>query len=349
MEDHARFMPDQVSKAAPSLASFLSANGYEGPVSDHFDGKRFYNPDNPGPHGFSQFLLWRLARLIGGVGKWPKWIDMPFGPPPPAKVSGEGLRATFVNHSTVLLQTAGRNILTDPIWSERASPVSWAGPRRRRPPGIRFEDLPRIDTVLISHNHYDHLDLPTLQRLAEGHSPRFVVGLGLSRLLASHGIRSVTELDWWQGVDLEDGLRVTAVPAQHFSARGVRDRNRTLWCGYVLEGPAGTVYYAADTGWGPHFERVRARFGPPRLALLPIGAYLPLWFMAAAHLTPWEAVQAHKVLEAGTSVAIHFGTFPLADDGEAKPVTELTAVLEKEPETSPRFWVLAHGEGRDVP
>src|SRR5262249_32374809 len=155
-----------------------------------------------------------------------------------------------------------------------------AGPRRRRPPGLRFEDLPPIDAVLISHNHYDHLDVPTLKRLAATHEPRFVVSLGNRQLLAAHGIVSAEELDWWQTVEVGNDVRVTAVPAQHFSARGVRDRNRTLWCGYVLQGQSGTIYYAGDTGWSPHFQGIRDRFGPPRLALIPIGAYLPLWFMS---------------------------------------------------------------------
>src|SRR5581483_5885828 len=182
--------PGRLAAALSLVSSVFRKDGYKGPVSDHFDCQHFYNPDNPNPHGVWQFLLWRLARLMGRVGKWPTWIDSAPGPAPPPRVEGQNLRVTFVNHSTVLIQTGGLNILTDPIWSQRASPVSWAGPRRRRPPGIRFEDLPHMDFVLLSHNHYDHLDLPTLKRLVQAHDPRFVVGLGNSGLLAAHGIHS---------------------------------------------------------------------------------------------------------------------------------------------------------------
>ncbi len=328
----------------PGLRQVLAARGYGGPASDHFDGKRFHNLGNVPHGGFLAFLRWRLGRWLGGRGAWPRWIDAPPGPRPPEQVDGAGLRVTFVGHSTFLLQTAGRNVLTDPIWSERASPFSWAGPRRHRPPGLRFEDLPPIDLVLLSHNHYDHLDLATLRRLRRDHSPRFVVPLGVGAYLAEFDVGPVTEMDWWQEEPLPDGLSVTCVPAQHFSGRGFRDGNATLWCGYVLRGPAGVVYFAGDTGFGRHFEEIAARFGAPRLALLPVGGFLPAWFMGPVHISPEEAVRAHQLLGARTSVATHFGTFALADDGEAAPVDGLRATGAGE-----SFWVLAHGEGRDVP
>ncbi len=232
-------------------------------------------------------------------------------------MEGDDLRVTFVNHATVLLQIAGVNVLTDPIWSRRASPLPFAGPRRRRPPGIRFVDLPPIDLVLISHNHYDHLDLPTLQALARSHAPRFITTLGNAALLQREGIEPVTEMDWWQEQPLPGGLRLTCVPAQHFSARGLCDRCRTLWCGFVLHGRGGPIYFAGDTGWGSHFSEIARRFGPPRLALLPIGSHLPRWFMRPVHLSPAEAVRAHQVLGAQASMAIHFGTFPMADDSSS--------------------------------
>jgi L-ascorbate metabolism protein UlaG (beta-lactamase superfamily) len=298
------------------------------------------------PHGgFGSFLRWQWSREPG------KWTERrgPVGPRPPARVASGGLRVTFVNHATALVQQDGVNLLTDPIWSERCSPFSWIGPRRKQPPGIRFEDLPPIDVVVLSHNHYDHLDLPTLRRLAERDRPRFFVGLGNRALLERAGIQRVDELDWWQTVPLGEGVELTGVPAQHFSNRGLFDRDGTLWLGYLLRGPAGTTYFAGDTGAGPHFAEIRRRYGSPRLALLPIGAFRPEWFMGGVHVTPEDAVAAHETLGAATSVGIHFGTFPLADDGEEEAPAALRAALARRPEASrPRFLMLAAGEGHDV-
>ena len=227
---------------------------------------------------------------------------------------------TFVNHATTLIQMDGVNVLTDPIWSERCSPVSFAGPRRVVPPGLRLDQLPPIDVVLISHNHYDHLDLPTLRRVVEEHRPRILVPVGNRTLLDRAGVRGAEELAWWQSADVRDGaVRVSAVPAQHFAGRGFFDRDRALWAGFVISGPAGSAYFAGDTGFGPHFGEIRDRFGPPRLAILPIGAYRPEWFMSRVHASPDEALRAHRILGAKTSVGIHFGTFRLADDGQDEP------------------------------
>ncbi|HEU4521778.1 MAG TPA: MBL fold metallo-hydrolase, partial [Thermoanaerobaculia bacterium] len=309
--------------------------------------------------------------LTAERGPWREWVDDPPGPPPPARVNDGRLRVTFVNHATTLIQMDGVNILTDPIWSERCSPVSWAGPKRHRPPGIRFEDLPPIDAVLISHNHYDHLDLPTLRRLLANHgdpespgaltrrsappSPAhagegtllLVSHLGNGALLAKHGIDEARELDWWQELPLANGVRVTSVPAQHFSARAISDRDANLWGGFVISGPSGNVYFAGDTGWGRHFAEIGQRFSPIRLALLPIGAYLPRWFMKPAHISPAEAVDAHLALGASTSIPIHFGTFALGDDGEMKPIVDLRAAIAAK--GNPNFPILGFGEGRDIP
>jgi L-ascorbate metabolism protein UlaG (beta-lactamase superfamily) len=320
--------------------------GYNGPLSDHFDGERFRNQRPLRARGFRDLLRWQRNR---NPGPWPSWTDAEPGPPPPRVVQGDRVRVTFVNHSTVLIQLHGVNILTDPVWSNRASPVSWAGPRRRRPPGIRFEDLPPVHLVVISHNHYDHLDLPTLKRLYRKHRPRFVVGLGNAELLRSRGIDDAIELDWWQRFAVTDEVSVTMVPAQHFSSRGLCDHFATLWGGYVVQGRAGSVYFAGDTGFGPHFAEVRARLGPPRLAILPIGAFRPRWFMSPMHISPDQAVEAHRLLGARTSLAVHFGTFPLGDDGQDEPVTELRRALKQQGVQDERFWVLAFGEGRDVP
>lgn len=327
-------------------ACVFAAPHYRGPKSDHFDGERFLNREPTGHAEALPVLKWMLTRKQG---EWPDFSDDPPGPkPPPSRGRGE-MRVTFVNHATLLLQMDGLNILTDPHFSERASPVSFAGPKRVRSPGIRFEDLPKIDVVLISHNHYDHLDLPTLRRLAERDQPRIYLPLGNTALLEREGIPGGQDLDWWQTAKLSDEVTLHAAPARHFSARGLTDRDRTLWGGFVIEGPAGAAYFAGDTGYGSHFKEVGERFGPLRLAMLPIGAYLPRWFMSPVHIDPAEAVRAHEDLKASTSVAMHFGCFPLADEGYEDPPRELARVLEEKGIPKERFWVLGHGEGREVP
>lgn len=324
----------------------FSGPRYQGPPSDHFDGKRFRNRREVPHAGFGAFLRWQLGREVG---PWAHRNQAP-GPPPPARVGQGEMRVTFINHATTLIQMDGLNILSDPIWSERASPVSWAGPRRHHPPGLRFEDLPPIDAVIVSHSHYDHLDMPTLKRLGAAHRARFFVGLGNAPLMREAGIERVTELDWWQWDRLSPEVEIVGVPAQHFANRGLFDRDATLWLGFGLKGPAGIAYFAGDTGAGPHFAEIRARLGRPRLAVLPIGAYLPRWFMSGVHVAPEDAVVAHETLQAGTSVGIHFGTFALADDGQDQPARDLEAALSRRSEGArPRFWVLGFGEGRAVP
>jgi len=323
----------------------FSARGYRGSKSDHFDGKRFYHQDYMEQRSFFDFLKWVTNRKPG---KWEKWVDSEFGPKPPLRVGGEELRVTFINHSTFLLQTEGINILTDPIWSERTSPVSFTGPKRVRIPGIRFEDLPPIDVVVVSHNHYDHLDLPTLKRLSRQHNPSIYVGLGNKRLLEKSGIKKVSEFDWWQETSLSDSLRLTCVPAQHFSGRSLFDRNKTLWVGFVFESQAGPVYFAGDTGLGPHFKQIADRFGKMRLALLPIGAFLPRWFMSPTHLSPGDALEAHFILGAQTSIAMHFGTFQLGDDGRTEAVDLLTNIIAETNMEETQFLILDSGEGREV-
>lgn len=319
---------------------------YRGPRTDHFDGRRFFNSGPAEPRGFRDFLRWQFQ---SDRGSWQERPDAPPGPPPPRVVEGNSLHITFIGHSTTLIQTEGLNILTDPVWSNRVGPVSWIGPKRYRAPGLRFDDLPRIDVVLLSHNHYDHFDLPTLRRLAQARAPLFVVPLGVRALIESKRLGRVFELDWWDGREISPSLRVSAVPAQHFSMRGLRDRDNTLWCGYVLEAAAGNIYFAGDSGYGPHFEQIARRFAPFRLALLPIGAYRPEWFMSPVHMSPERAVQAAVTLDAGTCVGIHFGSFALADDGEREPAERLSKALQNTPEMASRFFVLEGGEGRSVP
>jgi L-ascorbate metabolism protein UlaG (beta-lactamase superfamily) len=320
---------------------------YRGLASDHFDRQRFYNPGER-LRGTGSVLQWMMNRKPG---PWPKWIDEPLGAPPPERVTAERIRATFVGHSSVLIQTGGVNILCDPLWSMRASPLSWIGPRRHRAPGIRFEDLPPINVVLQSHDHYDHLDVPTQRRIVSQWQPKFAVPLGVRSRFEKHKISTVekiSELDWWQSQVISERLKITCVPARHFSGRGLRDRNKTLWCGYVIDGPAGVIYFAGDTGYGAHFGEIRRRFPQIRLAFLPIGAYLPQWFMGPVHMSPADAVRAHEELGAATSLAIHFGTFHLADDAEDQPARELREALSSRTQVNP-FWILGTGEGRDIP
>jgi len=323
----------------------FSAPPYRGPRSDHFDGRRFRNVGKVEHQGVGDLVRWMATRRRG---PWRR-VEAEPGPPPPERVDGGRLRVTLVNHATLLVQMDGVNVLTDPVWSERTSPVSWAGPRRFRPPGLRFEDLPPIDLVVVSHNHYDHLDVPTLRRLARAHAPTVVNGLGNVALLEKEGIGGGVELDWWQETEVA-GLRVVGTPAQHFSGRGPRDRDVTLWMGLWLEGASGAVFFAGDTGLGDHFTAIRARLGSPRLALLPIGAYRPEWFMRSVHMTPADALEAHLALGATTSVGMHYGTFSLADDGQDEPVEDLRAAVEASGhEAARRFVTLDHGIGMDVP
>ena len=305
----------------------------------HFDGERFYNPDAPQVPGLLALLRWKLT---SSPDPSPGFISDVEQSIPPRRVEGSGLRTTLVNHSTVLFQQRGANILTDPIWSERASPLSWIGPRRRRIPGVSWKDLPCIDAVLISHNHYDHLDLPTLRRLAARGDSTFIVPARGARLLRSENIGPVHELDWGESLSLA-GFTIHSVPALHFSSRGIHDRNRTLWCGYVIECRERLVYFAGDTGFGRHFAQIRERFGSPHLALLPIGAYEPRWFMSPVHMAPDEAVRAHEILAARSSIAIHHGTFQLADEGIDTPGQQLIACAQRD-----SFLVLKNGEFADI-
>ncbi|MGE0707607.1 MAG: MBL fold metallo-hydrolase [Planctomycetota bacterium] len=320
----------------------FSAPRYEGPPSDHFDGRRFHNVPESGHGSVSKLLRFLSSRAPG---PWRREENAP-GPPPPTR--SEELRLTFVGHATCLVQVAGLNLLTDPVWSERCSPVGWAGPRRFRAPGLRLEDLPPLDAVLLSHNHYDHLDLPTLRALHTTHGAPVLAPLGNAALLAQHGVAG-EDLDWWEERALGP-LRAVCTPARHFSGRGPNDRDATLWSGWsLLRGDRHELFFAGDTAHGEHFAAVRARLGAPRLALLPIGAYLPRWFMGPVHMDPAEAVQAHLELEAEQSVGIHFGTFALADDAMDQPQRELAAALEQAPLDPARFRTLREGEALELP
>ena len=325
------------------VAYFISAPVYKGPVAGNFDGKRFINPGGVKAKGFPDVLKWMSQRKRG---KWEQNLSAAYGEKPPAQVE-RGPRITFVNHSTFLIQVDGLNILTDPVWSERTSPFTFIGPKRMRPPGIRFDDLPRIDVVLLSHNHYDHLDIRTLVKLNDRFHPAFIQPLGVGKYLEESGIATKRDLDWWTHTAIPNGITVEAVPAQHFSGRGTFDRDATLWCGYVIVRKEGNIYFAGDTGYNPTtFKEIGKKF-TPQLSIIPIGAYKPEWFMAPIHCSPQEAVQIHIDLGTRQSVASHFGTFPLADDGFSDPVENLKIALNERGIPEESFVALEEGSARD--
>jgi len=319
------------------LGWIFSAPVYRGPVSDHFDGKKFINPGGVPPMGFKDLFKWMRTRQRV---EWKELKESDYGPPPAERVVGDSLVVTFVNHSTFLIQTQGLNILTDPVWSERASPVPFAGPKRMRPPGIRFEDLPKIDIILLTHNHYDHLDIKTMQKLSSAFSPKIYCPLGVGRYLERKGIFNISEMDWWDEIRIDSTLSLICTPAQHFSGRGMFDRDRTLWAGFALQTEKGSIYYSGDTGYGDFFKEIAQRISPIRLSFLPIGAYKPEWFMSPIHNSPEDAVRIHQILKSPKSIGMHFGTFPLADDGMEEPAAELRKVLEKEGIPEGEFIVL---------
>lgn len=309
---------------------------YQGPPSDHFDGERFFNPGQPSTdHGLGAILRWKRER---GAAKWPAHV--PVTPSrPEARV--DGLRITMVGHASLLIQAAGKNILTDPVWSDRASPLSFLGPKRATAPGIVFDDLPPIDAVLLSHNHYDHLDVATLRRLQAAHQPLIAVPLGNDTIVraAVPDARCVSG-DWWDRLPLGNDMATTLTPAYHWSNRGRGDRRMALWACHFLTTPAGAVWFAGDTGYGDGaiFHSIRSRLGAPDVALISIGAYAPRWFMAGSHVDPAEAARIATDVGALEALGIHWGTFQLSDEAREAPALELASALAaigRDPESFP--------------
>lgn len=304
---------------------------------DHFDGRRFFNPTGPAVQPFT-----KVPRLLAEPKtKWPARLNGPTATPAP--LDGSTAVFTFVGHSTFLIQTAAGNILTDPMYSERAGPWNLLGPRRVRPPAVSLDDLPTVSVVLLSHGHYDHLDLRTLRILARRFDPLVVSPLGHERLIRSTGIRRVETLDWW-GEAKTTPLPVALTPAHHFTARTPFDRNRALWGGFVVRAGERRIYFAGDTAYAPFFTDIRRRLGPIDVALIPIGAYEPRWFMHSVHMNPAEAVQAHIDLEAAESIGMHFGTFQLTTEGIDEPQRGLGEALRERGVPGSRFRVIGFGE-----
>ena len=257
----------------------------------------------------------------------------------------DAFAVTWIGHATALVQLDGVNFLTDPHFSERASPVQILGPKRWQAPGVRVEDLPHIDVVLLSHNHYDHLDAGSVARLRRqrGGPPLFLVPLGLDRWMSGAGVKRVRKMDWWDRTEV-NGATVTFVPSQHWSRRTLADTNTTLWGGYVVQADSQSFYFAGDTGYGPDFKEIGARFGGFDLSLLPIGAYEPRWFMKAAHVNPEEAVRIHREVRSRRTVAIHWGTFSLTDEPLDRPLDDLAAARARHRLALGEFVTLRHGE-----
>jgi L-ascorbate metabolism protein UlaG (beta-lactamase superfamily) len=306
--------------------------------SDHFDGERFFNPGLAGVRPLSAVpKMMRAPRA-----PWPQSVAVEQRRPEP-HAADSWLTVTFVGHATFIVQTGAWTLLTDPMFSERASPLSFIGPRRVRRPGVRIADLPPIDVVLLSHNHYDHCDRPSLRSIARRFDPLVVTPLGNARFVRTCGFTRVEEVDWWEAAQRAP-LPVTLGPAQHFSARTPFDRNRALWGSFMLDIGDRRLFFAGDTGYGPHFTEVRRRMGAPDLAFLPIGAYEPRWFMRDIHMNPEEAVQAHLDLEARQSVGMHFGTFRLTAEGIDEPLRALERARRERGVTDDAFSTLGFGE-----
>ncbi len=322
---------------------------YRGPVSDHFDGTVFFNPDGRPPGGFTDLMRWQFG---GGRAMWPAERPSPHPAARPAeRVDGEGLSVTMVGHASMLIQTAGLNILTDPVWSDRVSPFSFAGPKRINAPGIAFDDLPPIDLVLVSHNHYDHMDVATLARLKEAHDPQVITPLGNDTIIrgAVPGMR-VTAHDWGETA-LCGTIPVHLEPAHHWSARGMGDRRMALWASFVIEAPAGRIYHVGDTGFhqGINYRAAADKHGEFRLAILPFGAYEPRWFMQSQHQDPDEAVDGMLLSRSAFAAGHHWGTFQLTNEPIDEPRQRLAAALEKRGVDASRFRPMLPGEVWQVP
>lgn len=318
---------------------FFTSRRHQGPGRPHFDGRKFRNVE-PTERWASRVMSWMKTRKPT---PWPRWVDEERPPPPPGRVDGQEIRITYINHATVLIQTAGLNIVTDPVWSRRVGPFHWLGPSRVREPGVGFDQLPKIDVVLLSHDHYDHLDMPTVRRLVVRDQPRLLTGLGVERSLEIEGLVGAETLDWHDSCRLSETVDAVFTPCRHFSGRGLKDQDSTLWGSFLLRTPAGSIYFGGDTGYGPHFQELRSRYGDVRVALLPIGCYEPRWFMRAYHMSPHDAVMAHQDLGASVSVGIHYGTFRLGDEGIDQPVIDLALALNSAGLPSTAFHALPFG------
>lgn len=327
---------------------------YSGPRSSHFDGQHFFNPDGEQGTGGSQHdgasAFIAIAEKKRGFHTWPDSVPVT-QTVPARRIEGEAMRVTWIGHATALVQTQGLNILIDPVWAMRDSPIQLFGPKRVRVPGVRLQDLPPIDLVLISHNHYDHLDIAALKRIASRDHPLIVSALGNDRLLAEHGLHVVAR-DWGERVTLRPGIDVILTRAHHWSAHWIDDRDRALWTGFRMTLPGGDLYYAGDTGPGDMHWAIEAKAaapGPIRFALLPIAPYRAGPVQTGNHITPVEAVTAFGQLGAAYALGVHWGTFELGPEPVDDAPRRLDAAMREAHLDPARFHTLEAGQGWDIP
>lgn len=317
-------------------------------MSDHFDGNRFFDPEGDYKQNFWSFLKWKFNN---NSASWPNRIDVVKYDTPPQRVLGDALRISNVGHVTFLIQTQGLNILTDPVWAERASPFSFMGPKRVINPGIQFEDLPPIDVVWISHNHYDHMDLFTIKKLWESHKPRIITPLGNDSTIHAYDKKiEVETYDWGDEVYMSNNVKFHLTPMQHWSARGLFDQNKALWAALTIETKGGNIYFIGDSGYGRgrYFKKDKERFGKFRAAMIPMGAYEPRWFMDYAHMNPDEMLKAYNDLGKPYTVPSHYDVFQLTDEGFGEAKLELEQAMKKQGIGS-KVHLLEVGQFWDVP
>ena len=350
---HGAVRRDNLRVHAPRSAMTI-AEPSAPPRAHHLPGGGFRNPWLDRESRFRDFLRWRAENVKSPPPRAPRRpVALPRAEPAfsSPRAPADAISVTWIGHSTMLVQAGAVNILTDPIWSAAAGPMSWLGPRRYTAPGMPIDALPPIDLVLLSHDHYDHLDDVSVRRIAAAHpGAHWVTSLGVAPLLRARGVQRATELDWWDSIEAA-GVRVTGTPAQHFSGRTPFDRMRRLWSGFAVEAGAHSIYFVGDSGYSPGFEEVGRRLGPFDITLMPIGAYEPRWFMAPMHIDPADAVRAFGEVNRGVApgavmVGMHWGTFRLTDE----PVDEPPALARRAWEGSGRraedLWILPHGGTR---
>tara|TARA_Y100000389_G_scaffold83564_1_gene80152 strand:+ start:5072 stop:6103 length:1032 start_codon:yes stop_codon:yes gene_type:complete len=307
--------------------------------STNFDGKKFINLQPPKESNtFLKFLKWKIQ---GNKAEWPKWVEITQTKPKYQKIE-KGINVIFINHATLLVQIDGVNILTDPVYSNRTSPVSFLGPKRIKLPGVKFEDLPKIDIILISHNHYDSFDKKTLDRLILRDDPKILFGIGNSFYLNEKNIENIVEMNWDDEFKFKN-IKFTFLSNQHWSKRGMFDNNKALWGSFAIEGSK-KIYFAGDTGYSNHFKNIQKKFDYFDLSLIPIGAYKPRWFMKHDHINPEEAVKAHLELNSKKSIGIHFGTFQLTNEAIDDPTKDLNIAKKKYNIKRENFIVLDEGQ-----